>query len=64
MKGTLRSWLFGKRGYTTSDVNKETELMTINYLGEEAAKKMLPETLKAKHVLIEVIPEKVLSQNI
>lgn len=46
------------------DGNEETERLAVMYLGEEEARKILPETLKVKHVVIEVIPEKVRSYNI
>lgn len=46
------------------DGNKDTETMAIKYMGEESAKKSLPELLKIKHVTIEVTPQRVLSHNV
>lgn len=46
------------------DGNEETERLAVMYLGEEEARKILPETLKVKHVVIEVTPVKVRSYNI
>jgi PPOX class probable F420-dependent enzyme len=42
-------------------VEKETERLAVRYLGEETARKMLPEILKVKHVIVEVTPEEVSS---
>jgi hypothetical protein len=46
------------------NVEKESERLAVRYLGEEAARKMLPDILKVKHVIVEVIPEEVLSYNL
>ena len=43
------------------NVEKETERLAVRYLGEEGARKMLPEILKVKHVVLEVTPEEVSS---
>jgi PPOX class probable F420-dependent enzyme len=46
------------------NVERDTERLAIRYLGEEGARKMLPDILKVKHVTVEVIPEKVSSFNL
>ena len=46
------------------DVEKESEKLALRYLGVEAARKMLPDILKVKHVIVEMAPEKVLSYNL
>ena len=42
-------------------VEKETERQAVMYLGKDEGRKILPEILKVKHVIVEVIPEKVSS---
>jgi PPOX class probable F420-dependent enzyme len=46
------------------DVEKDSEKLATRYLGIEAARKMLPDILKVKHVIVEVIPEEVSSYNL
>jgi PPOX class probable F420-dependent enzyme len=43
------------------DIEKETERQAVRYLGNEEGRKMLPEILKVKHVIVEVTPEEVSS---
>jgi len=42
-------------------VEKETERQAVMYLGKDEGRKILPEILKVKHVIVEVTPEKVSS---
>jgi PPOX class probable F420-dependent enzyme len=46
------------------NVEKDTERLAVRYLGEEAGRKMLPDILKVKHVVLEVIPEEISSFNL
>jgi PPOX class probable F420-dependent enzyme len=55
----------GRAGINSErDVEKESEKLATRYLGIEAARKMLPDILKVKHVVVEVIPEEVSSYNL
>jgi len=43
------------------NVEKETERQAVRYLGEEEGRKIVPEILKIKHVIVEVTPEAISS---
>ena len=43
------------------NVEKETERQAVRYLGEKEGRKILPEILKVKHVILKVTPEDVSS---
>ena len=46
------------------NVEKETERQAVMYLGDEEGRKILPEILKVKHVIVEVTPEEISSFDI